>query len=207
MLHRESRIVTAEVRLAKRADGKTVIRGHSALFNVFSEMMWGFREQIAPGAFSDCIGPDADVCSLFNHEPDNVLGRTPRTLTLSEDNTGLMMETDPADTQCARDCVTLIDRGDVKGQSFSFSMDYDDNAAETWDYEGDIVTRTIRKISRLWDVGPVTFPAYPTTDVAVAQRMLVPDDLKRRAESFRKSIEKEGRSVDFARRRLAFTGR
>lgn len=204
---RERRTISVDVRLHKRSDGKTVIRGHAALFNVFSEEMWGFREQIAPGAFTDAIAAGADVCGLFNHDANQVLGRTPSTLMLAEDATGLYMECEPADTQNARDVVTLIDRGDVRGQSFSFTMDYEDDAAETWDYQGDQVTRTIRKISKLWDVGPVTYPAYSATDVSVSQRMLVPDDVRARAAEFRKTIVVHGRSIDFARRRIALIGR
>jgi hypothetical protein len=55
-------------------------------------------------------------------------------------------------------------------------------------------------------VGPVTFPAYPDTDVMVGQRSAAPDLVKERAEEFLKSI-KAGRSVDLASRRLALMGK
>lgn len=195
---REIRTITADdLRVEKRADGKTVIKGYAARFNMYSETLYGyFREKIEPGAFANAIKTD-DVRALFNHEAGIVLGRTPRTLELREDDKGLWMEAEPPDTQAARDVLVLIDRRDVTGQSFSFDLDYEDEGAETWDYADGMVTRTIKKISRLWDVGPVTYPAYPDTDVAIAQRMLIPDGVRAIAER----IKKEGLPVarDFAR--------
>ena len=53
----ERRIFTMdELRVA--ADGKRTITGHAAVFNRTSEPMWGFVEQVAPGAFSESIGAD-----------------------------------------------------------------------------------------------------------------------------------------------------
>ena len=89
-----------------------------------------------------------------------VLGRTKNdTLTLEEDSKGLKVEITPPDTTYARDLLTLIDRGDVNQMSFQWVT-----AIDEWD-ETDLkkVIRTLKKAKSLWDVSPVTFPAYPQT--------------------------------------------
>lgn len=145
------------------ADGvPTKIIGHAAVFNSPAEIGSRFREQIMPGAFSASIGAD-DVRALFNHDPNYVLGRnTAGTLRMTEDSIGLAIEVDPPDTQWARDLMVSIKRGDISQMSFGFCA-----LEETWDYAEDgSATRTLKKV-RLYDVSPVTFPAYDDTDVAV----------------------------------------
>jgi HK97 family phage prohead protease len=141
-----------------------MIRGHAAVFNQLSEDLGGFREQIAPGAFADALGTD-DVRALFNHDPNFVLGRNlAGTLKLSEDARGLAIEIDPPDTQFARDLMVSMKRGDINQMSFGFSVRPN---GQNWakDDDGKVI-RTLTKL-RLFDVSPVTFPAYPQTDVAV----------------------------------------
>lgn len=159
MKHERRLFTMDELRVA--ADGKRTISGHAAVFNRNSEPMWGFVERVAPGAFSESIGAD-DVRALFNHDPNIVLGRnTAKTLRLSEDATGLAVEIDPPDTQAARDLLVSMERGDVTQMSFGFSVITDD-----WATVDEQTMRTLRKV-RLYDVSPVTFPAYPDTDVSV----------------------------------------
>ena len=116
-----------------------------------------------PGAFAESISTD-DIVALFNHDVSAVLGRTrPGTLRLREDPQGLAYEVDVPDTQLARDLVTLIERGDIAGNSFRFQT-----LADEWERgeNGEPDIRTLVKV-RLQDVSPVTFPAYPQTDVAL----------------------------------------
>ena len=83
------------------------------------------------------------------------------TLTLEEDPTGLLAVADIADTQAGRDLRTLVDRGDLSQMSFAFRV-LDDE----WDVdEDDNLTRTITKVRELFDVSPVTYPAYPDTSL------------------------------------------
>lgn len=141
------------------------IIGHAAVFNVVGDGGW-FREQIAPGAFSKSIGQD-DVRALFNHNPDYVLGRnTAKTLTLREDEKGLLIEIDPPDTQFARDLKVSIARGDISQMSFGFEIISEERQKGTGS-EPDLFT--LREV-KLWDVSPVTFPFYQQTDVSVHSR-------------------------------------
>lgn len=150
-----------------RENGQRRLIGHAAVFNALSEDLGGFREMIAPGAFADAIGKD-DVRALFNHDPNFVLGRTrSQTLRLSEDERGLAIAIDLPDTQTIRDLVVApIERGDVSQMSFAFAVRPN---GQDWakDDEGRVV-RTLKRV-RLFDVSPVTYPAYPQTDVAVRE--------------------------------------
>ena len=146
------------------AQAGTRIVGHAAIFDLLSEDLGGFRERIKPGAFAEVIGTD-DVRAHFNHDENIVLGRTkPGTLRLEEDAVGLRFEIDPPDTQAARDLLVSIQREDVDQVSFAFQVRPE---GEEWRKEKDGWVRTIRKFSRLWDVSPVTYAAYPATDVAL----------------------------------------
>ena len=156
-----------ELKVETRADGKKMIRGHAAVFNQLSEDLGGFREQLAPGAFSEAIEKD-DVRALFNHDPNFVLGRNlSGTLTLKEDSRGLAIEIDPPDSDVVRDLVLKpIERGDITQMSFGFTVRPN---GQDWakDDAGQVV-RTLKRV-RLFDVSPVTYPAYPQTDVAVRE--------------------------------------
>lgn len=158
--HERRFVKASEFRIDGAAGARKLI-GHAAVFNALSEDLGGFREKIAPGAFAASIAAD-DIRALFNHDPNFVLGRNVAgTLKLAEDETGLAMSCDLPDTQAARDLVVSIERGDITGQSFSFNT-----ISDEWNMvEGDTV-RTLLAV-RLWDVSPVTFPAYPQTDAAM----------------------------------------
>ena len=148
-----------------RADGDApTIEGYAARFNKWADIGGMFRERIAPGAFVDTIADD-DIRALFNHDPNFVLGRTSNgSLRLNEDKKGLFMENTPPGTQAANDVIALIDRRDVTGQSFGFSVQEEKWATKEID-DVSVEHRTITK-AKLYDVGPVTYPAYEITTVA-----------------------------------------
>lgn len=157
----ERRYCSFEVRAAEEGDDKT-LRGYAAVFNSLSVEMWGFREQIAPGAFADSIAGD-DVRALWNHDTNWVLGRTTNgSLALTEDENGLAFELMPPDTQMGRDALVSIRRGDVSQMSFGFAT-----LEDKWDIdENEQYVRTLLRV-KLYEISPVTFPAYPATTVAV----------------------------------------
>lgn len=138
------------------------IVGHAAVFNDISRAGRTFREMVAPGAFTQSIAHD-DIRALFDHDTRYVLGRTKAgTLSLSEDEIGLYAEITPPDTQWARDLMVSIERGDISQMSFGFEI-----IDEEWRHdENDVPLRIIRG-AKLWDVSPVTFPFYESTDLAV----------------------------------------
>ena len=161
MKQKETRIAVAELRVMATDGQPTKIAGHAAKFDSLSEDLGGFRERIAPGTFAKTI-VSADVRALWNHDANIVLGRNKSgTLRLSEDSAGLAFEVDMPDTQLVRDMVMgPIQRGDVNQCSFSFFT-----IADKWAKVDGEWIRTLLECDLL-DVSPVTYPAYPSTDVA-----------------------------------------
>lgn len=144
---------------------RPLVRGHAAVFNRLSEDLGGFRERIAPGAFDSVL--QDDVRALFNHKEDHILGRTSSgTLRLSVDQAGLGYEIDMPDTMIARDLMTSLQRRDITQSSFGFTVQEDDWKDDP--LQG--VVRTVIKIRRLYDVSPVTYPAYPDADAGMASQ-------------------------------------
>ncbi len=146
-----------ELRAAKDGSNSpgTVV-GYAAVYNSASQDLGGFRETIAPGAFKRCLSDD--VRCLWNHRDEAILGRSSAgTLRLEEDGIGLRYECDLPDTSVGRDVAEGLRRGDITGSSFQFTIDPD---GEDWDWSGPVPLRCLRSISRLYDVSPVTFPAY-----------------------------------------------
>lgn len=161
----EQRCYTGEVRTAQEEGAATRILGYGSVFDSRSELMWGFREIIRPGAFDSVLNDD--VRALFNHDPNFILGRsTSGTLSLSVDDKGLRYEITAPETQTIRDLVLApMQRGDITQSSFAFRVARD---GDDWyqDDEG-VLIREINQISRLLDVSPVTYPAYQAADSAV----------------------------------------
>jgi uncharacterized protein len=172
--------------LRKRAGKTPGLEGYASVFNQLSEDLGWFRETVMPGAFADCLAADPDVRALFNHDPSTVLGRTTaKTLRLAEDSKGLHFDVDLPDTQPARDLLTSIERGDISQCSIGFRVRRQKFAEET-DAAGD--TTLIRELHAVdvFDVSPVTFPAYPQT--SVDKRALWPEGIPRSLRAMRKAL-------------------
>lgn len=161
-----------ETRAGGKSGGLPQIVGYASIFDVPTEingLFGSFTEIVRPGAFARTIVND-DIRALFNHDPNLVLGRSApgqerrATLSLSEDRHGLKMAITPPDTELGRGVVNLVERGDISGASFGFTTT---PKGQRWttDENGDPVQREILE-ARLFDVSPVTYPAYPETEVS-----------------------------------------
>ncbi len=164
----EIRSFPVELRVA--GEEKPVIEGTAVVYGKKSEVMFGFREIVEAGFFESVL--KNDVRALWNHNADMVLGRTkPGTLLLSNTERGLDVHIDPPETQAGRDALVSIRRGDVDQMSFGFTVK---QGGDEWKKETDgTMTRILKRggCERLFDVSPVTFPAYPQTSVHVRSMM------------------------------------
>ena len=150
--------------VARSAGGRRIVGYASVFYDGTPEteyQLWSDTvERIMPGAFDTAIKED-DVRALFNHEPANVLGRTAAgTLALAQDATGLHYEIELPDTHLANDLSVLVGRGDITGSSFAFQV-----RKQTIIEPKEANEPTVRQIEdvALFDVGPVTYPAYEQT--------------------------------------------
>lgn len=157
----ETRSVVLPVERRADADGKVTVAGYAAVFGDTADIGGYFREIIARGAFTNSLR-SADVRAYFNHDRGRILGRSAAgTLRLREDQKGLAVEIDLPDTADGRDVKTLIERGDISGMSFGFSV-----LKQEWDETVDPPTRTLLEID-LREVSVVSEPAYDGTSIAL----------------------------------------
>lgn len=160
---------TVEMR-AEGSDGKLLFAGHAAVFGVrtwIGPKRWGFWEEIRAGAFTKTIG-EADVRMLKNHDPNFELARStiasgPGSLRLAEDSTGLVDDAEWIPTTYAQDLAISVRAGVLNQQSFGFLP-----VKEEWSVinDGAEDLRTLVEV-QLFDVSPVTFPAYTETDASI----------------------------------------
>lgn len=161
------------------------ITGLAAPFNsqtMIGEKPWGFREQVAPGAFAKTL-QEADVVFLLNHDTSKPLARkSAGTLNLRESERGLEAEASPPDTTYANDLRTNIKAGNIRGMSFGFEVVkdewFDDEGQPADKYTG---TQRVLKEVKLIEVSAVTFPAYG--DTAISARDAVSAARDERAKS------------------------
>jgi len=148
-----------------------LVRGYAALFNTKSSDLGGFIERIDPHAFDE-VDLEDGVVALFNHDPSLILARSggaSATLRLGTDERGLWYEFTPPNSPNGQNLAEALRRGDITQSSFGFSISRDNGEEWDWveDEEGrEHAFRTIKRIARLYDVSPVTYPAYPDTSVA-----------------------------------------
>jgi HK97 family phage prohead protease len=154
----ETRVFTNEFEVREDSEGMT-LTGYAARFNEPSEPL-PFIERIKPGAFKRSINSRNDIKLLWNHNTDMVLGSTRAgTLTLKEDEIGLRVMATLPDNTWGRDAKVSIQRGDVTGFSFGFTVPA---GGDSWSSDG--TERTLKSV-RLMEVSTgVAFPAYPSTN-------------------------------------------
>jgi len=157
---------TCELRTSNTGKGSTLF-GYAAVFGVESEGLPGFTELVRPGAFSRTLQSSGDVLALYQHDTRAVLGSTyAKTLKVQEDSKGLYYEVSMPDTTIARDLLVSVERGDIRGASFSFEVAED---GDKWTVQGDKVLRELLDLN-LYDVTITPTPAY--SDTSVARRAL-----------------------------------
>ncbi len=161
----ESRSYMCEVRALDDSE-ESVITGRPIVYNSRTDLGY-FDEIIESGALD---GADlTDVRFLVNHDISKIpLARSRRnngnsTMQLSPDAEGLLISAklDTENNSDARALYSAVQRADITGMSFMFSID-----DEEWeDLDSDHPTRYIRKIGSVVEVSAVTFPAYDSTSI------------------------------------------
>jgi HK97 family phage prohead protease len=168
-MNKELRFFTTApgIELRAAADGSPgTLEGYAAVYDQETDLGY-FREVIRPGAFSRAIRENQDTRALWNHDTGAILGRrSAGTLSIEEDSKGLKFSLTLPDTTTGRDAAVSIQRGDITGMSFGFSV-----TSARWLEEKDKDTE-LREILDLdlFEISPVTFPAYADTEVGLRSR-------------------------------------
>lgn len=162
----EKRAYAFEVR-AEEGETGAIITGRPIVYNSRTDIGGMFDEVIEQGALDDA--DLTDVRFLVNHDLSRIpLARSRRnngnsTMLLTPDLEGLAIRVnlDVENNSEARSLYSAVQRGDITGMSFMFSV----NDEEWDDLESDHPTRRVKKIGSVVEVSAVTFPAYEATTI------------------------------------------
>lgn len=174
-----------ELREASGATGPQMV-GHFAVFNRWTEIdsffEGRFLERIAPGAFKKTFRENRDAIKvLAEHGYDPMIGK--RALgsidILREDEEGAYYEVSLVDAQDVRELILPRLRAKLYGASFRFSVmreEIEEEPEPSDENPHSLPERTIKEC-RLFEFGPVTFPAYAeaTANARSSMRSLTDD--------------------------------
>lgn len=160
---------TVEIR-AKTEDKRHLLTGYAVIFNSPSENM-GFIETVGSHALDDV--DLSSTFALYNHDFNNVLGKTGKNLSLNVDEKGLYFELEllPSDEHI----FELVKDGIINKMSFGFIVDKDN-----WQ---DSTHRTILKIKELQEISLVPLPAYSESDITAKRSLEMAEDTKTQEET------------------------
>tara|TARA_R100001463_G_scaffold98348_1_gene152848 strand:+ start:3901 stop:5556 length:1656 start_codon:yes stop_codon:yes gene_type:complete len=186
--------------LELRQEGEeNIVVGYGSVFNTLSNELGGFREIIAEGAFDGRLNDD--VRFLINHDGLPLARTTNGTLRLTTDERGLKYEAQVANTSLGRDLIELMRNGTINQSSFAFVVEDD-----SWEVRDGVNVRTINKVSRLYDVSAVTYPAYEEASVALRslEEWQKEEEEKKMQENLEKEMEERVKEdKDLTKRSLA----
>ena len=162
--NREYRSMELRILPTETEEKSYMVEGYASTFEPYVLMTIDgidYSERIEPTAFDKA--DMTDVVFRVDHEGSVYARTSAGTVELWTDEHGLAQRTDLSRTQKARDLFEEIEAGNYPKMSFAFTV-----AEEKFDSETH--TRIISKIAKVFDIGPVSFPANPTTELSVATR-------------------------------------
>ena len=203
----EQRSYSFEVRADNGAKGN-IITGRPIVYESKTDLGW-FDEIIERGALD---GADlTDVRFLVNHDTSKIpLARSRRnngnsTMQLSPDYEGLAIEVqlDVENNSEARALYSAVQRGDITGMSFMFSVD-----EEEWtDLESDHPVRHVKKLGSIVEVSAVTFPAYESTEISARSKEALENArlaLEKAREEREQSVETDTSNLELEKAKFIF---
>lgn len=151
---------------------KFLATGLGIPINRESRDLGGFREVIMPDAITEETLQRSDVVVLYGHDSNKILGRVSNdTARFWREEDGWHYEFAIPDTTYGQDLRILLERGDIRGSSFGFTVDMRDKDAVKWEETENGYIRRVNRIHQLFEFSPVVFPAYGS-DTTVALRSL-----------------------------------
>lgn len=144
--------------------GAFIVEGYASTFDTYTLFTidgTDYRERIEPTAFDEA--DLSDLVFRVDHEGRVYARSSAGTLETWVDEHGLGQRADLSRTQAARELFADIEAGNYPQMSFAFSVAEDE-------YDSGTHTRVIKRIGKVYDVSPVSFPANPYTELSVATR-------------------------------------
>lgn len=175
---------SSETRVRVSNDESRTIRGYGIVFNSDSAVLYErgkrFVEVIRPEAVRDV--DFSELKCMHNHSSNRLLGRVESgTMRYGIDTTGVWYENNTPNSPTGEDVLESVRRGDTDGSSFQFVVA---PGGETWSVKNGIAYREITKIESVFEMGPVSEPAYPgTAEAGLSARSL---EMLEEAESIEK---------------------
>ena len=195
----EIRNLEFEVRADQNEEHGNFITGRPIVFDSRTDI-GPWDEIIDRGALDET--DLKDVRFLVNHNVDMIpLARSRNNnanstmqMSVDEQGMGIRVDLDIENNADARSLYSAVQRGDITGMSFMFSVDKD-----RWeDVDSDHPTRHIISIRRVLEVSAVTFPAYAQTSIQTRGLSDALDSAKESLESERnrlKEIERRKQKI------------
>ena len=195
----ELRAFTFEVRAEQDEKHGNILTGRPIVYDQKTDLGW-YDEIIEQGALADT--DLRDVRFLVNHNTDMIpLARSRNNnanstmqMSIDEEGMAIRVDLDVENNSEAKNLYSAVERGDIDGMSFMFTVDGD-----KWDdIESEHPTRTITKIAKVMEVSAVTFPAYEQTSISA--RGL--DSALDSAKSSLDSAKAEARAIELKKQRI-----
>lgn len=204
----ERRIFGLDGFRAVEQDGRRVLEGMAILFNRETDL-GSFREVVMPGACTKTLTEKLNQVALWNHDSSMPLGRRDAgTLELELLDSGVLARIFLGNRSWDNDAYESVRRGDVQGMSFGFDV-----VKDTVEHDGADGKPLIRLHEiRLWEVSPVTWPAYEETSIYVRSaveramqriRETTPEPPASARHSDEPSAEAIRRAIEHRRREIA----
>ncbi len=200
MNSKEIRAFNFEVRAEQNEEHGHFLTGQPIVYNERTDLGW-YDEIIDEDALAET--DLRDVRFLINHNTDmiplarsrnNNANSTMQMEVIPNVGMAIRVDLDTENNADARALYSAVERGDISGMSFMFTVDSD-----SWeDLESDHPTRHIRKIDKVFEVSAVTFPAYEATSITAR-------GLSEALESARTSLESakaERRAIELKKQKI-----
>lgn len=198
-MSKEIRAFNFEIRAENDEQRGNYIEGRAIVYDEPTDMGW-YEERIDKGALDDA--DLKDVRLLVNHNTDMIpLARSRNNnenstmqMTVDEEGMNIRANLDTENNADAKSLYSAIERRDMSGMSFMFMVDGD-----RWEnIDSDYPTRHIEKISKVFEVSAVTFPAYEQTTLEARGLAEALDSAKASLEN----VRAEKREIERKKQRI-----
>ena len=202
MSKKEARCFEFELRAEKNEEHGTFITGTPIVFNQETDLGY-YRESISPEALDRTdlkdvrflVGHNTSMIPLARSRNNNA--NSTMQMTVTERGMEIRVDLDTENNADARTLYSAVNRGDISGMSFMFTVDKD-----SWeDLESESPKRTITSIGKVFEVSAVAFPAYEGTDLQAADQSGALESARDTLESAREQLaEERAKAADEERR-------